>query len=96
MDIANANGNIMNEICRELKRRRARDGFSYRAWHAGQNDPKNPSTWDLPVRHTTTWISALCIIQYLRTFPQYLNVLDEFNISIDEGLLFGISDARHQ
>ena len=83
MNIANVNGRTLNEICRMLKRRRAEDGFSYRTHHAGQNDPEDPSTWNLPVGHGLTWITALSIVRYLRAFPRYRGVLSQLGIDLD-------------
>src|SRR3972149_8009762 len=83
MDAPTANGHTLNEICRALKRRRAEDGFSYRTHHAGRNDPSDPSTWDLPVRHCSSWIAALSVAQYLHTFPQYKDVLSQFGVIED-------------
>lgn len=81
MDIANVNSQTLNEICRMLKRCRAEEGFSYRTHHSGKNDPKDPSTWSLPVCHGPAWITALSIIQYLRAFPRYQKVLSQFGIN---------------
>jgi hypothetical protein len=75
------NGQILNEICRMLKKRRAEDGFSYRTHHAGQNDPTDPSTWGLPVYHSSKWITVLSIIRFLRAFPQYQDVLCQFEVN---------------
>jgi hypothetical protein len=86
MDIANVDGRTLNEICRQLKRRRASDGFSYRAYHAGQNDPTDPATWDLPVYHGASWNTALSIVRYLRAFPRYRDALLQF--SIDPNSIF--------
>ena len=80
MNIADVNGQTLNEICRALKSRRAEDGFSYRTRHAGRNDPDDPSTWSLPVYHGPTWITALSIIRYLRAFPRYRDVLCQFGV----------------
>ena len=80
MDIANASGRTLSEICRMLKSRRAEDGFSYRTHHAGRNDPNDPSTWSLPVCHGKTWLAALSIIRYLRAFPRYQDSLSQFDI----------------
>jgi hypothetical protein len=80
MDIADASGQTLNEICRTLKRRRAEDGFSYRTYDAGRNDPTDPSTWSLPVYHGSTWSSVSCIVRYLRAFPNYQSVLSQFGV----------------
>ena len=80
MDIASANGRILNNICRALKYRRAEDGFSYRTLHAGRNDPHDPSTWNLPVCHSPTWIIRLSIIRYLHAFPNHQDMLLYFDI----------------
>lgn len=86
MDIRHASGRTLNEICRELKRRRAEDGFSYRTHYADRNDLTDPSTWSLSVYHGPTWITALGIIRYLRAFPRYQAVLSHFGIDV-EGVL---------
>ena len=83
LDIANLNGQTLNEICRMLKRRRAEEGFSYRTHHAGLNDPTDPSTWGLPVYHGSKWVTALSITRYLRAFPQYREVLSQFGVNFD-------------
>ncbi len=81
MNFSEANGQILNDICRALKLRRAEDGFSYRTHSAGRNDPDDPSTWNLPVYHCSVWIVKLSIIHYLRAFPHYCDVLPQFGIN---------------
>ena len=80
MDIANASGQVLNDICRMLKRRRAKEGFSYRTHHSGRNDPSDPSTWSLPVCHGPTWLTRLSIVRYLRAFPNYQDEIVQFGI----------------
>ncbi len=93
MDIANATGRMLNNVCRALKQRRAQDGFSYRTRHAGRNDPSDPSTWSLPVCHGPTWLTELSIVRYLRAFPDYQDVLAQFDI--DPVSTFVEEDAPH-
>ena len=80
MDVSSANGRLLNDICRALKHRRAKDGFSYSAHHAGRNDLNDPSTWNLPVYHGPGWLTKLSIARYLQAFPHYQDVLVEFGI----------------
>jgi hypothetical protein len=80
MDIMNVNGRTLREICRTLKQCRAEDGFSYRTFNAGQDDPSNPSTWSLPVYHGSKWATMLNLKRYLQAFPKYQSILAQFGI----------------
>lgn len=80
MNIKDANGRTLNEICRALKRRRAKDGFTYRTRNSGLNDPSDPSTWRLPVYHGKASIISTSIVSYLRAFPWYSDALPQFGI----------------
>jgi hypothetical protein len=86
VDIKSVSAQTLHEICRTLKSRRANDGYSYRTHHAGRNDLSDPSTWNLPVYHGSTWVATECIIQYLHTFPHYRDVLSQFGID-DQSML---------
>ena len=82
MDIVSADGQTLREVCRTLKRSRTEDGFSYRTHHAGQDDPLDPSTWNLPVYHGAKWATIMSLKRYLRAFPKYQSVLSEFGIDV--------------
>ena len=89
MNIADVVGRTLTEICRALKVRRAGDGYSYRTHHAGQNDPTDPSTWNLPVYHCPVWLARSSIIRYLIAFARYVDVLSQFGVAPDTILVEG-------
>jgi len=79
--ITNVNSRTLSEICRALKLRGAEDEFSYRTRHIGQNDPDDPSTWNLPVYHCPVWFARFSIVSFLIVFPRYRDVLSQFGIN---------------